>query len=389
MRRIPRALANVALMFASVTAAAAAIEAGARFWVRRAPGALFVADSVEPDPVRGWRHRPGAAGSYGRASWRINARGLRDVDRAPEVPPGATRALVLGDSFAEGFSVGFESCVSRVLERELRAAGCAAEVVNGGTVGYSTDQEYLFYRDEGAAYGARVVVLLFYYNDILYNARGAAPGGVAKPLFTFAGGMPRVKNYPLPAPPPRETRSPRWWRGSAALTWARERLRERAPGVYDSLARVRFWSRLDRELPLEMAAYLREPPEPMRQAWLQTEHLLGLLRGEVERHGATLLVAHVPSKIEVDRDAWDQLRRRYDVDEREWDRRAVVRRLEDAGRRKGIAVADLSEALWREHGRGGAYFRGGGHWNEAGHAAAAHEIARRLLEARSLGCPAP
>jgi len=89
--------------------------------------------------------------------------------------------LILGDSFAEGFSVSLEDTVSRALERELGTKGCAAEVVGGGTVGYSTDQEYLFYRDEGAAYGARVVVLLFYYNDILYNARGAVMAGVPKP----------------------------------------------------------------------------------------------------------------------------------------------------------------------------------------------------------------
>ena len=355
------------------------------------PGALFVAASVEPDPVRGWRHRPGATGSYGHGSWAINRRGLRDFDRDIDPAPGVARILILGDSFAEGFSVPFEACVSQALERELRTAACPAEVVNGGTVGYSTDQEYLFYRDEGARYGARVVVLLFYHNDILYNARGAVPGGVAKPLFTFTGGVARVKNYPL-TPPPRPER-PRPWRGSAALTWARNRLREGAPRTYDLLARLRFWSPLDREPPLELRVFAREPPEPVAQAWLQTEHLLQLLDSEVRRNGARLLVAYVPSKLEIDGAEWDRVRRRYEMDEQAWDRGRVARLLEETGRRFGFPVLDLTDALWqeaRESGRA-VYHPGGGHWNEAGHAVAAREIRRGVLESgwrRCDGSPA-
>src|SRR5687767_5561529 len=238
----------------------AVFEIAARWAMPREPGALFVAASVEPDPVLGWRHRPGATGSYGHGSWAINQRGLRDVDRPLAASPGVDRVLILGDSFAEGFSVPFDACVSRALESGLRESGCRAEVVNGGTVGYSTDQEYLFYRDAGALYGARVVVLLLYYNDVLYNARGAVPGGVAKPLFTFTGGVPRVKNLPLP-PPPAARERPGLWRGSAALTWTRRRLAEGAPGVYDFLARLRFWSPLDREPPLELRVFQRMPPE--------------------------------------------------------------------------------------------------------------------------------
>ena len=43
--------------------------------------------------------------------------------------------------------------------------------MNGGTAGYSTDQEMLFYETEGHRYQPRVVVLFFYYNDVVYNDR--------------------------------------------------------------------------------------------------------------------------------------------------------------------------------------------------------------------------
>lgn len=382
-----RPLATAILLLASIAVTLGAFEAAARWALRREPDALFVAASVEPDPVRGWRHRPGATGSYGHGAWAINRRGLRDVDREFTPAPGVERVLILGDSFAEGFSVPFEACVSQALERELRRKGCAAEVVNGGTVGYSTDQEYLFYRDEGARYSARVVVLLLYHNDILYNARGAVPGGVAKPLFTFTGGAARVKNYPLP-PPPAARERPRLWRGSAALTWVRHRLGEGAPRAYDVLARLRFWSALDREPPPELLVFAPDPPEPVFQAWLQTEHLLRLLETEVRRRGARLVVAYVPSKMEVDRREWDRLRRRYDVDDQVLDRGRIARLLEGAGRKAGFPVLDLTDALWREaaNTQRDVYHRDGGHWNETGHAAAARAIRGQVLEAGWMRC---
>jgi len=275
--------------------------------------------------------------------------------------------------------------VARALERDLRRDGCTAEVVNGGTVGYSTDQEYLFYRDEGVSYSPRVVVLLFYYNDILYNARGAVPGGVPKPLFTFTGGQARVKNYPLPPAPP--TRPDRPWRGSVALTFFRERLRDGAPRLYDALARLRFWSPIrPGDVPLEMQVYDRQPPEPVAQAWLQTEHLLALLQREVTAHGAQLVVAYVPSKMEVSRRDWELTRRRYRIDESFWDRGLVARRLQAAGQRLGVPVLDLTDGMWAEHGR--AYFAQGGHWNARGHAVAAEEIARFLQDTKRLACGA-
>jgi hypothetical protein len=380
--RVPRVWANLLLTLASIALTLGLLEGGMRLALRHADESVST-QYTEADPARGWRHRAGAKGRFGHAEYVINSRGLRDVEHAPAPAPGDTRVLLLGDSFTEGFSVALEDAVARVLERNLRRDGCAAEVINGGTVGYSTDQEYLFYRDEGVSYAPRVVVLLFYYNDILYNARGAVPGGVPKPLFTFTGGQARVKNYPLPpAPPPRKDRP---WRGSVALTFFRERLRDGAPRVYDALARLRFWSRIrPGDVPLEMQVYDRQPPEPVVQAWLQTEHLLALLQREVAAHGAQLVVAYIPSKMEVTRRDWELTRRRYRLDEGFWDRGLVVRRLQAAGQRLGVPVLDLTDALWAEQGR--AYFPQGGHWNARGHAVAALEIGQFLQDTKRLDC---
>jgi hypothetical protein len=371
------ALGAACLLAGSVAFGSGVAEVAARVALRGDPESVS-ARYTEADPVRGWRHKPGARARFGAADIVINAAGLRDVDHAVQADPGVRRLLVLGDSFAEGFSVDVEDGVPRALERELRGRECPAEVIGGGTVGYSTDQEYLFYRDEGAAYGAATVVLLFYYNDVHANACGSV-AGAPKPLFTFVGGRARVKNYPLPAAaPPAQARPAA---GSAALSWARARLRDGAPRAHDALARLGLWPPVEPgELPIEMAVYLRDPPEPAVQAWLQTEHLLRLLAGETARNGAALVIAYIPSKMEVAERDWAVTRNRYRLDEREFDRGRVARLLARTGRALGVPVLDLTGALRAADGGPGRgpYFDRGGHWNARGHAVAAGAIAAAL-----------
>jgi hypothetical protein len=379
------ALGVVGLVAASTALAVGLAEVAARAMLRGDPESVS-ARYTEPDPVRGWRHKPGARARFGAADLAISAAGLRDVDHAPVAEPGVRRLLVLGDSFAEGFSVSLEDGVARALERELRSRACPAEVIGGGTVGYSTDQEYLFYRDEGAAYGAPTVVLLFYYNDVYANACGSV-AGAPKPLFTFTGGRPRVKNYPLPAPAAAGPAAPR--ARSMALRWAHDRLRDGAPRAHDVFARLGLWPAVrPGEVPIEMAVYLRDPPEPAVQAWLQTEHLLRLLAAETARNGASLLLAYIPSKMEVAERDWAVTRNRYRLDEREFDRGRVARLLAATGRKLDVPVLDLTGALRAaDAGPGrGPYFERGGHWNARGHAVAARAIAAELGRTGATPC---
>jgi hypothetical protein len=375
-------LSNLGLAAASLALTLGGLEAVARRAEGR-PGEPVAAQYTEHDPLLGWRHRPGARVDFPQGPYAINRRGLRDRERDYQAAPGVERVLVLGDSFAEGFSVRLEDAVSQVLERRLLARGCAAEVVNGGTVGYSTDQEVLFYREEGARYAPRVVVLLLYYNDVLYNARGGM-GSTPKPLFTFAGGDPRVKNLPLPVVSPfRAAEAPAPRGGSAALRWLERRLRDGWPAAHAAGARSGLWPAHARESPpAEMRVYESSPPDEVQQAWLFTRHLLRLLDREAAARGARLLVAYVPSKMEVSDRDWALTGERYGWPEGEWDRRRLARLLGETGREMGFPVLDLTDPLRRvEKGwRGGPYHAQGGHWNALGHGVAAAELEAVLLQ---------
>ncbi|HEX9709888.1 MAG TPA: SGNH/GDSL hydrolase family protein, partial [Candidatus Thermoplasmatota archaeon] len=161
------AAASLAVTILALEGIARVMEGGA------ATGGTTFADYSEYDPLLGWRKRPGARLAFRRREYAVdfalNSHGLRDPERGYEAPPGTARILALGDSFVEGYGVPLEQTVTQVLEGSLRARGCSIQVVNGATTGYSTDQEYLFYRTEGVRYAPRVVVLFFHYNDILYN----------------------------------------------------------------------------------------------------------------------------------------------------------------------------------------------------------------------------
>ena len=393
-------LVNAAVALAALVLTIVALEAVARVAESRvANDGTSLADYSEYDPVLGWRKRPGARLVFRRREYAVdfalNSHGLRDPERGYEAPRGTMRVLALGDSFVEGYGVPLEQTVTQVLEASLRGRGCPVQVVNGATAGYSTDQEYLFYRTEGVRYSPRVVVLFFYYNDILYNERQLYMGNEPKPVFVFRGG--RLELYRSPVPRPSPTPAPEETAGatvhaesrSALVRWIQERLWFGAPGAYNALGRMGLWPpNRPRGARLEVRVYQRRRITEIEGAWEKTAGLLAELAHEAASHEARFLVAYVPNRMEVNDRAWQLTRERDGMDDDGWDRGLVARRLEEIGRVLHLPVLDLTPALRRaDHGLlGGPYYTYDGHWNARGHRVAAEEVDRFLREQAWLPC---
>jgi len=379
-------LLKVVLLVASVSIMLLALELAARWWRSRQGSGKEAGENrlyTEYDPLLGWRKRPGARVTYQRREYTvevaINSRGLRDRERGYEAPPGTFRILALGDSFVEAYSVPLAQAVTQVLENDLRGVGCAAEVINGGTNGYSTDQEYLFYQSEGIKYSARIVVLFFHYNDIVYNERQDY-FGTPKPALEVGTGQLRVHRFPVreppPSQPPRASEEAADGEGSALLAWVRERLWYGAPRAHDAVARLGLWGPMP-QLPirLELRVYQRSRVPEIEAAWEKTAAILAALARETESHGARLVVLGVPSRLEVDEKSWDLTRTLYRVDDSVWDRGQVMRRLAAIGHSASFPVLDLTEPLRRAYSGFGArpYYTYDGHWTPSGHALVAAE----------------
>lgn len=350
---------------------------------------------TEYDPLLGWRKKPNSTTTYKRREYtvdvRINAQGLRDAERAPEPDPNTFRVLALGDSFVEGYTVDQDLTVTRQLQKRLAGAGCASkvDVVNGATAAYSTDQEYLFYRSDGARYRPSVVVLFFYWNDVIYSDRQEY-FGTPKPVFEMGGGELRLHRYPVkqiarpkaePAGDTAEVSD-----GSALLEMVRERLWFGAPEAHDALAKLGLWNPIPRSTPrLEMLVYDRRDLAPVLDAWEKVGAILKALKQDVEAHGSRLAIAYIPGKMEVQESSWKATRQLYRLADGAWDLHRVRDNVARIGKANDIPIIDLGPPLQQaESTFQSTYFTFDGHWNARGHEVAAQTVFEWMKKAGAL-----
>lgn len=104
----------------------------------------------------------------------ISSQGLNDEEIPLVKPPNEKRVLILGDSFVEARQVPRRDNFCSLLERRLsEAAGGPVRVINAGVSSYSQILEYLFYKNQLAQYGADLVIMVFFANDVFDNLRYA------------------------------------------------------------------------------------------------------------------------------------------------------------------------------------------------------------------------
>src|SRR6185369_1239155 len=149
-----------------------------------------------------WVHQPGQQGIFVtpqfRTSVRINEKGLRDRSHSYSSQNNSPRVLVLGDSFAWGYGVEESNRFSQLLEKSMDV-----EVINAGVSGYSTDQELLWYQNEGTKYETNLVILQLAGNDVGDNTQELVSNIYYKPKFALENGKLVLTNNPVPKTSPR------------------------------------------------------------------------------------------------------------------------------------------------------------------------------------------
>jgi hypothetical protein len=382
--RLRSLLPNLALAAASVLVVALVVEGAARVYTDRLQGAPgTVRDPLlQFDPSLGWAKPPGSQATIQRNEYktdlRINSHGLRGPERDYAKPAGVRRVLLLGDSFVEGYTVAESDTVAAVLERQL---GPGWEVLNGGTHGWSTDQEYLFWQQEGVRYRPDDVVLFLYYNDLPGNVSGDG-----KPYFDLKDGALVLRNAPVPRPPQGQARGDRArplrilpWHGSMALRLLSNRTSTGNPGLHQALSRLGLVEPYaDEGLPADLIPFSAVHRTEVDGMWMRTKAILAALKHDVETAGGRLLIVYVPARFEVNERAWALTRHRYGLGPR-WKPERVIEGLRAACDDLGLPLLDPRPEMraLEEAGRP-AYFPQDGHWTAAGHEAAARAVAGRL-----------
>lgn len=149
------------------------------------------------DAELGWAHRPNAhvPDQYGPGlGITTNAQGFRateDFGRA--VPAGRYRLVALGDSFTMGYGVSDTDHYPA----QMQAACPVLQTVNMGQGGYGLDQNYLWYKRDGVALDAQVLVVALIAHDF-FRMTDDKYVGYPKPVLAVEGSLLVVKNVPVP-----------------------------------------------------------------------------------------------------------------------------------------------------------------------------------------------
>jgi hypothetical protein len=398
MARLRSLLANAGLALFVTALLLLGLEGAARLAVSRQMARPHTTRGsiVRFHPLLGWDHPPNAEAWLHRPEYNVllkfNSKGLRGPERGYEKPAGCFRTLLLGDSFTDGYTVAEEKSVRAVLESELQARGCARnEVFNAGAIGYSTDQEYLFYTLEGRKYAPDAVVVLFCSNDLYFNTTGEQ----GKPYFDLDGDNLVLRNSPVPPPDRGEwVRSPepralkiKPWKGSMALRLLSDRSEAGNPDLHRFLARLGLAepTRIEK-IPYDMWPMGKDHPREVNDMWARTAAILKALKRAVQADGSRLLLFYIPDRSEVNDHAWELTRAMYSLGRR-WSRDQVLERMKRTAAELEIPLVDPREPLRAaEAGSRPAHFQEDGHWTEVGHAIAGREIAAALAREGMLRC---
>lgn len=362
---------------------------------------------TEYDSVRGWRNIAGRSGTFSATEFETfvayNSRGFRGPEVTERKPPGVVRIILLGDSFTDGYTVPLPQRTAEVLQQLLqgRADSQRVEVIAMGTSGYSTDQQLLWFESEAVRYDPDIVVLMFYGNDVWYNARPDYYG-YGKPMFVTREGRLTLTNVPVPRPAAQAAQAAeaeqtgdvtiaRWLRDRTKLGLLAARAVRTNPTLLSVAARLgivappretEIEAASDANAPREFSVYQEPLPSDIAAAWTITDSLIARLRDAVQAQGARFVVFEIPPRPVIHpRDGGFPPIRTSDG-KAVLDLDAVRRRLTHTCTALNLSCVfpaeRMIEAARTLGGGRRLYFIGDIHWTAHGHRAAAEILADSL-----------
>jgi hypothetical protein len=337
------------------------------------------------DQYRGWGLNPGAHGRYkreGESYVRINSDGFRGPDYPKAKPPGVVRVAVIGDSYAEAIQVDENKTFTAVTGRELADCpllkGKRVEAMNFGVDVYGTAQELITLQRKVWAYSPDIVVLAIFLGNDVRNNSVVLEGDQCRPFWTYDGDRMKLTGPFIDKP------SFKLW-CMARFDYRDLRLLDLFTNSWEIVKGGHRGPTADQPVERAINYSIYTPPseKSWQDAWRVTEGLIAAVNDECVRHGAMFLAMTEDTGIQVWPDAAmrEKFQKRLGVSDLFY----PDRRIAALGQRDGFAVLTLAQPLQQyaeEHHVFLHGFKNGpmgfGHWNEAGHAAAGHQIAQKL-----------
>ena len=320
---ILRALLVVAGLFAAMLLAELGVRAYEQWFAPQSDtDSIVVAQGVP----WGWSYMPNArrlssSPEIGEYELTTNAFGMRDREYALEKPDGTFRILLLGDSFGVDGRVPSEYLYHELAEKALNEAlDTPVEVLNASVTGWSTDQELVYYEEEGRRLDADLVLLAFFMgNDTICNYEGWSYAN--KPTFGMRDGKLVQVEFPDTTPVSKQEGVVGDFEAASLKTevrlsiplqirkWTSENLHlfryVRAAGNSVPLVnRVLIGVGLREDIRFIHRIFMVEESPDVREAWIVTKALLERLNREVRQDGAEFAVLVIHSAYQVETTYW-------------------------------------------------------------------------------------
>lgn len=326
-------------------------------------------------PSWGWAKTPDATTSRSTdefdVTFAVNDKGLRNPPLKHENAAGNERVLFVGDSFTLGYTVADDDLFLRRMEASLRAAGHDVDAINGGTEGYSTDQELAWYEEEGVKYGADVVVLVPYLNDVFWNTQERYTVR-EKPHFEMRDGS-LVRTNPTLA-------------NAGELSWFKKHT-----GLGTLVNRLQMGRLIPtavvegKTVFLEDAPLLRHAPSKITEAWEITGALIQRFADSVRKNGGKPVALLVANKWEI-HPGEPPPATLGGLGEDAMDPSGVTDKFAELCRAAGMIVVDPRDAMKAKAADDERlFYEKDWHWNVAGNRVVGDVLTSRFLENDLLG----
>jgi lysophospholipase L1-like esterase len=347
----------------------------------------------------GWTGAPNFQGVIEDPAFRqevtFNSLGMYDTDHSLEKAPRTFRILMLGDSFIQAVQVSEVATAHQVLEDHLNEQTSQPhfEVLSSGVINWGTNQQLIYYREQGRRFQPDLVLVSLYIgNDLSDNL----PGNVLTtkgrncyaPYFavcndeltpkslTYAPGISHMQNNCSPL---RRT-----WINSMGTLYQHSRLYQQIePLIVANYPRQQFGN----TYPLTFTPlYLPNEETELDQAWQITEETIAQLHQEVIADKIQFAVVLISPDIIIRLGALSPaeqavfLRDNPDFAEAQLGR--PNQRLADFLNKQNIPFIDLTQPMIEHWATQGIplYLLGEGHWTVEGNRVAGELLAQWLIK---------
>ncbi len=349
----------------------------------------------------GWTGAPNFQGVLEDPNFRqeltFNSLGMHDTEHTPEKAPNTFRILMLGDSFVHAVQVSEASTAHQILEDYLnertQTSQLYFEVISSGVVNWGTNQQLIYYREQGRRFQPDLVLLMFFIgNDFLDNLPGNAmtvqgfncytpylvlcDGELNPNPLTYAPGISHLQNNCSPAR--------RILINSLGKLYQYSRLYQQIePLIVAKRPRQQF----GRAYPTSYAAlYLANDEVELAQAWQTTQAIIVQLQREVEADGAQFAVAIISPEIIVRLGALSPAEQEIFLTDNPTFVEAQLNRpnqaLAEFLNSQNVPFIDLTPPMIEYLAANGMplYLLGEGHWNAEGNRVVADILAQWLAQ---------